>query len=89
MGKLWGGMFSGKLDPFFEDFNRSLSFDRRLALEQRPADGNVRDDDEGVRPERRRDLVPDHTRRRLQEYESSLVTNDKNVINLMGQWTNC
>ena len=33
MGKLWGGMFSGKLDPFFEEFNRSLSFDRRLVLE--------------------------------------------------------
>lgn len=30
MSKLWGGRFQGGLDPFFEKFNRSLPFDRRL-----------------------------------------------------------
>jgi argininosuccinate lyase len=32
-GKLWGGRFEGGLDPFFERFNRSLPFDRRLVDE--------------------------------------------------------
>ncbi len=30
MSKLWGGRFSGSLDPFFAEFNRSLPYDRRL-----------------------------------------------------------
>ena len=30
MSKLWGGRFEGGLDPFFESFNRSLSYDRRM-----------------------------------------------------------
>ena len=29
-GKLWGGRFTSKEDPFFEEFNESLSFDRQL-----------------------------------------------------------
>jgi argininosuccinate lyase len=29
-GKLWGGRFTSKEDPFFEEFNESLSFDRKL-----------------------------------------------------------
>ncbi|MFO1052887.1 MAG: argininosuccinate lyase [Planctomycetota bacterium] len=33
MSKLWGGRFEGGLDPFFERFNRSLPFDRRLVDE--------------------------------------------------------
>jgi argininosuccinate lyase len=33
MTKLWGGRFEGGLDPFFERFNRSLPFDRRLVDE--------------------------------------------------------
>ncbi|MEO0481604.1 MAG: argininosuccinate lyase [Planctomycetota bacterium] len=33
MSSMWGGRFEGGLDPFFEQFNRSLPFDRRL-LEQ-------------------------------------------------------
>ena len=32
MSKLWGGRFEGKLDPFFEDFNRSLGVDVRLLV---------------------------------------------------------
>ncbi len=28
--KLWGGRFAGRLDPFFEEFNRSLAVDARL-----------------------------------------------------------
>ena len=28
--KLWGGRFSGALDPLMEEFNASISFDRRL-----------------------------------------------------------
>jgi argininosuccinate lyase len=31
--KLWGGAFSEKIDPLMEKFNESLSFDRRMALE--------------------------------------------------------
>ena len=30
MAKLWGGRFRGGLDPYFEGFNRSLPFDRRM-----------------------------------------------------------
>lgn len=30
MAKLWGGRFSGELDPFFASFNASFRFDRRL-----------------------------------------------------------
>ncbi len=30
--KLWGGRFSGRLDPLFERFSESFSFDRRLIL---------------------------------------------------------
>ncbi len=33
MTKLWGGRFEGGLDPFFESFNRSLPFDRRMVDE--------------------------------------------------------
>ena len=33
MAELWGGVFSGGLDPHFESFNRSLSFDRRMVLQ--------------------------------------------------------
>ncbi|MDA0373843.1 MAG: argininosuccinate lyase [Planctomycetota bacterium] len=33
MSKLWGGRFAGGLDPFFEAFNRSLPFDRRMVDE--------------------------------------------------------
>ena len=28
--KLWGGRFTGKIDPLMEQFNASISFDRRL-----------------------------------------------------------
>ncbi len=31
--QLWGGRFEGGLDPFFEAFNRSLPFDRRMVDE--------------------------------------------------------
>ena len=30
MAKLWGGRFTGKIDPFFATFNASFRFDRRL-----------------------------------------------------------
>ena len=33
MAQLWGGVFAGGLDPHFESFNRSLSFDRRMVLQ--------------------------------------------------------
>ena len=29
-GKLWGGRFSGSVDPIMESFNASLSYDRRM-----------------------------------------------------------
>lgn len=39
MGKLWGGRFEGGLDPFFEEFNRSLSYDQRMV--QQDLQGSV------------------------------------------------
>ena len=39
MGKLWGGRFEGGLDPFFEVFNRSLSYDQRMV--QQDLQGSV------------------------------------------------
>lgn len=39
MGKLWGARFEGGLDPFFESFNRSLSYDRRMV--QQDLQGSV------------------------------------------------
>lgn len=29
-GKLWGGRFSGSVDPVMESFNESLSYDKRM-----------------------------------------------------------
>jgi argininosuccinate lyase len=31
--KLWGGRFTGKVDPLMEKFNESLSVDKRMAQE--------------------------------------------------------
>ncbi|MCA8941071.1 MAG: argininosuccinate lyase [Planctomycetes bacterium] len=31
MSKMWGGRFDGELDPFFDDFQRSIGFDHELA----------------------------------------------------------
>lgn len=28
--KLWGGRFTGKIDPLMEQFNESLPFDKRM-----------------------------------------------------------
>ncbi|MHC5063302.1 MAG: argininosuccinate lyase, partial [Planctomycetota bacterium] len=39
MSKLWGGRFSGSLDPFFAEFNRSLGYDRRLF--EQDLDGSI------------------------------------------------
>lgn len=30
MSKLWGGRFTGKVDPVMERFNESLSYDKRM-----------------------------------------------------------
>ena len=30
--KLWGGRFTGKTDPIMEEFNASISYDRRLCF---------------------------------------------------------
>ena len=30
--KMWGGRFEGSVDPVFEEFSQSVSFDRELAL---------------------------------------------------------
>ena len=39
MTKLWGGRFEGELDPYFDQFNRSLPFDQRMVLED--IDGSI------------------------------------------------
>ena len=39
MAKLWGGRFEGGLDPFFEVFNRSLTYDQRMV--QQDLQGSV------------------------------------------------
>lgn len=44
--KLWGGRFTGKVDPLMERFNESLPFDKRMWREdlQVPCSGSIREE---------------------------------------------
>lgn len=39
--KLWGGRFTGSTDPVMEEFNASISYDKRMWLEDLKGNGFI------------------------------------------------